>query len=412
MLSNSRALTHLAVCLFWLASPISRIATAQIPPVGATAPKSSTFSGTTPPGNAPSGTGSKPQLIPLRLPGEFESQRAIMLSISDWAPHHYDILAEIANATAGHIGLLIFYGDNAQLNEVVRHLDQAQVPGDHIAFSPLKLDTIWLRDFGPRIAASQLGPIAIDFFYEGSRPLDDVFPRRWAEASRARLRTVRWTVQGGNLLFNGQGIGVTSERVFQDNAIQFPPQSRPLNPREEARKIVTNEFKRACNLSQLVVLEPLHREMTRHVDMFMTFVAADHALVGWLPAQKDPINAGVLNRNAQRLSKLRVGNKPMRVSRIRMPVPRDQQWSSFTNVILANDLVLLPTFDSDPPELVAAARRTYETVLPGVTVKTINLDSMKALQGSLHCLSMSLPEFAPWPKTRYAYTVLRDQLAR
>ncbi|MEO1525900.1 MAG: agmatine deiminase family protein [Planctomycetota bacterium] len=349
-------------------------------------------------------------LIPVRMPGEFERQKAIMLSVTDWMPHHFDILTDLVRHTAGHIELLIFYEDNQQLTQVVRHLAAAGVAGDHVSFSPMELDTIWLRDFAPRIAESPHGPVSLDFFYEGSRPQDDNFPRRWAEVSRIRLRTVRWTIQGGNLLFNGQGLGVTSERIFQDNAIQFPTQFRPRNPAEEARRMVRDEFKRACNLSQLVVLEPLQREITRHVDMFMTFVSPDHALVGWLHPSRDPVNAGILNRNAQRLAQVRVDNKPLKVSRIEFPTPNNQQWSSFTNVILANDLVLLPTFQSDPPALVAAAKRVYQQALPGSTVKTVNLDSMKALQGSLHCLSMPLPDFAPWPQTRYQYNELRQQL--
>ncbi|MEL6106682.1 MAG: agmatine deiminase family protein [Planctomycetota bacterium] len=349
-------------------------------------------------------------LIPVRMPGEFEPQRAIMLSITDWMPHHFDILAEIAGKTSGHVDLLIFYEDREQLRAVVGHLADAKVSADHVTFSPMELDTIWLRDFGPRIADSPKGAVALDFFYEGSRPQDDHFPRRWAQESRIRLRTVRWTVQGGNLLFNGQGLGVTSERLFRDNAIQFPAQFRPRNPREEARRMVSEEFKRACNLDQLVVLEPLRDEITQHVDMFLTFVAPDHAIVGWLHPARDPVNANILNRNAQRLSGVRVGSKPIRVTRVEFPTPQSRQWSSYTNVILANDLVLLPTFGSDPPALVAAARRVYQQALPGAVVKTVNLDSMKALQGSLHCLSMPLPDFAPWPKTRYEYNALREQL--
>ena len=356
------------------------------------------------------GSANAPKLIPVRMPGEFERQRAIMLSITDWMPHHFDILTEIVANTALHVELLIFYEDNAQLTAVVRHLAKAGVSGAHVSFSPMELDTIWLRDFGPRIAESPHGPVSLDFFYEGSRPQDDRFPRRWAEVSRIRLRTVRWTVQGGNLMFNGQGIGVTSERLFRDNAIQFPSQFRPRNPREEARRMVSEEFKRACNLKQLVVLEPLQGEITQHVDMFMTFVAPDHALVGWLQPSRNPVNAAVLNRNAERLSRVRLDGKPMRVSRIEFPSPSGKQWSSFTNVILANDLVLLPTFQSDPPALIAAARRAYEQVLPGSSVKTVNLESMKALQGSLHCLSMPLPDFAPWPQKRYQYNSLREQL--
>lgn len=350
------------------------------------------------------------ELAVVRMPGEFEPQKAIMLSVSDWMPHHFDILIEIATKTAGHVDLLVYYNDLTQLYPVISALNKAQIPGDHVWFAPLKMDTIWLRDFGPRVGESDQGPVSVDFFYEGSRPLDDSFPQRWARDCETTLRTVRWTAQGGNLAFNGRGVGVASNRIFKDNAIDFPMQYRPRDPRAEARRMVTREFKRACNLSELVILEPLQNEITRHVDMFMTFIQPDHVLVGQLDRRVDPVNAAILDRNARALSQVNVDGKPLRVSRIGFPPRNGKEWSSYTNIIMANGLILLPKFDSDPPQLTAAAKATYERLIPGCTVETVNLTSMKSLQGALHCLSMNLPEFAPLPPKRYPYEAFRKQL--
>ncbi|MCA9136220.1 MAG: agmatine deiminase family protein [Planctomycetales bacterium] len=350
------------------------------------------------------------QLASIRMPGEFEHQRAIMLSISDWMPHHFAILSQIAEKTKGHVELVIFYNDLRQLQGVIEHFIAQRVDGGHIWFCPHELDTIWLRDFAPRIGDSDQGPISLDFFYEGSRPRDDAFPRRWAEQCQTSLRTVRWTVQGGNLMFNGQGIGVASNRIFQDNAITFPGASRPTDPYGEARRMVEAEFKRACNLDQLIIMEPLQEEVTRHVDMFLTFLAPDHVLVGRLDRSVDPVNAAILDRNAETLARVQTAGGPMRVSRVDFPSRNGKQWSSLTNIIMANNLVLLPQFDSDPPELIERARRTYEQLIPGCVVKTVDLTSMKALQGSLHCLSMHLPQFAPLPPVRYRYEAFRRQL--
>ncbi|MEO1616914.1 MAG: agmatine deiminase family protein [Planctomycetota bacterium] len=349
-------------------------------------------------------------LLPVRVPGEFEPQRAIVLSISDWMPHHFDILTQLAETTQGHTELLILYNDLERVREVVEHLMAADIAGPHVYFAPLELNTIWVRDFGPRVAETPQGPIAIDFFYEGSRPKDDALPVRWAEACSTRLRTVRWTVQGGNLLFNGRGLAVTSERIFKDNAIGFPTTSRPADPQAEARRMVTEQFSRACNLKELVVLEPLQNEITRHVDMFMTFLEQDHVVVGRLDPRRNPINAAILDRNATKLARLSVDGSPMRVSRIDFPSPNGTQWSSMTNIILANDLVLIPSMDTDPPEIIRAAKATYQRLLPNHVVKTVDLTSMKALQGALHCLSMNIPQFATIPSKRYAYTGFRKQL--
>lgn len=360
--------------------------------------------------SAAAGVSSKPPLMPVRMPGEFETQKAIMLSISDWMPHHFDILIEIAEKTSGHVDVLVFYNNLKQLGPVIAALHKADVPGDHLWFAPLEMDTVWMRDFAPRIGETADGPIAVDFFYEGSRPKDDSLPKRWAQACNTTLRTVRWTAQGGNLAFNGKGLGVASERIFKDNKIEFPSQHRPRDPRGEARQMVTREFKRACNLSELVILEPLQNEMTRHIDMFMTFIDPGHVLVGQLDRTRDPVNSAILDRNARRLGQVMVDGKQLRVSRIGFPPRNGKEWSSYTNVIMANDLILIPRFDSDPPALTAAAKETYQRLIPGCTVKTVDLTSMKALQGALHCLSMNLPEFAPMPPKRFPFESFRVQL--
>ena len=349
-------------------------------------------------------------LAAVRVPGEFERQRAIMLSVSDWMPHHFPILKQIVESTADHVNLLILYNDLDQLRSVAKTLSESKTAYPHVYFSPLELDTIWLRDFGPRIAELDEGWISIDFFYEGSRPRDDSFPKRWAVNSGIRLRTVRWTVQGGNLLSNGSGLGITTERIFTDNNVQFPNPSPGMNPQQEARNMVTRDFKRCFHLDDLVVLEPLQQEATRHADMFVTLLAPDKALVAQVDAWRDPVNAAILDRNARRLQSAKIDGRPMEVHRIRIPPREGTYWSPYTNIIIANNLVLMPTFNSDDPNIVRSAIATYQRLLPSHTVKTIDMTSMKTLQGSLHCLSMNLPEGAPWPKKYYTYQSTIDGL--
>ena len=344
----------------------------------------------------------EPKLARVRVPGEFEPQRAIVLSISDWMPHHYPILQQIVEKTSRHVNVLILYNDLNQLRDVAKMLVEPDKNYTHVFFSPLKMDTIWLRDFGPRLAELENGWISIDFFYEGSRPLDDSFPRRWASVAQTRLRTVKWTVQGGNLISNGAGIGIATDRIFSDNNVQFPNPLPGTNPQQEARKFVTREFKRSFNLDELVILEPLQQEATRHADMFATFLDTDRVLVARVDAFRDPINAAILERNARRLQSVQVNGRPLTVHRIDIPVRDQTYWSPYTNVIMANRLLLMPTFVSDPPQLVQQAVATYKKLLPDFEIKTVDMTSMKTLQGSLHCLSLNLPDKAPWPNKYYS----------
>lgn len=338
-----------------------------------------------------------------RLPGEFEQQRAILLSLSDWQPHHYYVLQQVVEHTSGHIALILLYNGREQLSEVVRMLMKTGKAYPHLLFAPLKLDTIWLRDYCPRIAQTSKSCVALDFLYlGGSRPLDEKLPLVWSQRTNIRHYDVPWSVQGGNLLTNGHGIAITSNRLYEDNQIKFH-QHTPRNPELERRKIVVDDVKAKCNLSELLVLEPLNSEMTKHVDMFATFLAKDRVLLAQLDPASDPGNSAILERNAYRMSQLKVDGRPMRVERIRIPSRHGIYWSPYTNIILANKLVLMPTLKTDDPSIKQAAIDRYHSLLPGRTVKTVDMTSMRALQGSLHCISMNLPKFAPWPERIYRY---------
>ena len=349
-------------------------------------------------------------LATIRVPGEFEQQRAIMLSVSDWQPHHFFVLSQIVEATKEHVNVIIMYNEAKQLRDVATMLAKSGKSYSHVFFVPLDLDTIWLRDFGPRLAKTEDSTISVDFFYEGSRPRDDKLPRTWATASGTRLRTVQWTLQGGNMLTNGAGLGVTSERIFQDNNVQFPRPSPGMNVVAEARNMVTKDLKRSLNLNQLVILDPLQQEATKHVDMFVTFLDQHRVLVAQLDPVRDSLNASILDRNAAKLRNVKVDGKPLEVHRIRIPPREGTYWSPLTNIVIANNLVLMPTFDSDDKNIIANAVATYRRLLPNHQVKTINMSSMKTLQGSLHCLTLNLPAFAPWPKNYFTFKTTVENL--
>lgn len=67
-----------------------------------------------------------------------------------------------------------------------------------------------------------------------------------------------------------------------------------------------------------------------------------------------------------------------------------QHVDMFATFLSAGD-VLVPIFRSDSDALV------------GYTVKTIDMTSMKQLQGELHCLSLHIPAFAAVPDEIYLF---------
>ena len=347
-----------------------------------------------------------PSIYP-RLVGEFERQQVILLSVSDWQSHHFGVLKQVVEKTRGHAKLLVMFNkknmhdDKNQIVEVIKALAKDGTDYPHLYFMNHELDTIWLRDFGPQFAESKDGSaVAVDFYYDGMRQKDDDLPEDWSNFSGTDFNHVPWTLQGGNLISNGKGLSVTTTQIYQDNNVDFSTagQGRSNNSIEESRKFIEMQFKKFCNIKELVVLQPLENELTRHVDMFGTFLAPDLFLMAKLDPRSDPRNARILDENARTLAKLKVDGKPLRVERIQVPPRRGKHWSPYTNVILTDKVVLVPVLDSDPRGFQAHALQVYRRLLPDHHVDTINMTSMGKLQGSLHCLSCNVPSFAKLPK--------------
>ena len=334
-----------------------------------------------------------------RLPGEFEKTNAILLSICDWQPHNFDVLIDLIEKTRGHADLLLLYNDKHQSSgpapfpELLKKLLQTGKDYPHIRFLNSNLDTIWLRDFGPRLIETENNTaMVLDFFYDAVREQDDLFPEGWANLTGVPRNLVPWSLQGGNLLANGRGLAIATTRLFEDNRL-----SRPGKDYLQDEAYVKQQFMQFCNIKELTLLKPLEQELTRHVDMFATFLAKDLVLVAQLDPKFDLQNARILDDNAMLLSRVNVDGQPLRVERVWIPPRRIQHWSTYTNIILTDRLVLIPTYQSDPPAYLREAIKTYRRLLPKHSVKTIDMTSMDKLGGSLHCLSCPIPSFAKLP---------------
>ena len=341
-----------------------------------------------------------------RLPAEFEKQKAIMLSLADWQPHNLSVLVELIEKTRGRVNLLILHNEKnpddekSQIDDLLALLARSGKDYPHLRFLNVNLNTIWLRDFGPMFAQTEFGgATVVDFFYDTNRPLDDDLPKLWAEVTNARHHDVPWFLQGGNLISNGQGLSIATRRIFEENrCLQDNQFFWAGNTVEEDEEHVRQRIMKFCNIKELVVLKPLEQEQTRHADMFATFLAPDLVLVAKIDSQLDPVNAGILNFNAEVLAKANVDGRPLRVERVWIPPRRGEHWSAFTNIILTDRLVLIPTYHHDPPQYVQSAVQTYQRLLPHHHVATVDMTLMDKLGGSLHCLSCPIPFFAELPK--------------
>jgi agmatine/peptidylarginine deiminase len=142
-----------------------------------------------------------------------------------------------------------------------------------------------------------------------------------------------------------------------------------------------------------IYVPPLEGEPTGHVDMFAAVLAKNVAVVGELDPSIDSVNSERLDLSASHISKSVSSLGPMKVLRIPMPPKWGNQWRSYTNVILANGILLMPSYSDVDPELEDRAEQVYREALPGWEVKRIPCDELVKDEGQLHCLSYNVPRY-------------------
>jgi agmatine/peptidylarginine deiminase len=208
----------------------------------------------------------------------------------------------------------------------------------------------------------------------------DRLPRALTSVLGLNVAYAPISLEGGNLLSNGAGLCVTSEATLWHNAEAYRYSEADVS------RILREYF----GAEQVVYLEPLEGEPTAHVDLFIAFTDHDTIVVGECSREADPVNAEILDRNAQRLSEVKTACGPLRVFRVPMPRVRDGRWYTYTNLVYANGTVLVPVYPDLFPEHEPVVLNLYRRLLPGWNVVAIDCLPLVKKGGGLHCATMNL----------------------
>jgi len=360
-----------------------------------------------PPGHRPASAVEPPppstgtRLLPL--PGEFERQAALMIGTTQLIYTAPQVYVDIVSAVHRHVCVISLVSGQAEIAEAKRLLTQARVSPAAVRFIGIRLNSAWARDYGPLFSRRADGSVVVlDLEYSGRRETGERATDAQVARKFARLVGARWLpmplgIPGGNLLSNGDGLYVSTV------AAAMPSRSRTKTPQTASAgsgkaQARLDALTARLGGQQWLALEPLRDEPSQDIDMFLTFVARDVAVVGRLDPAREPANAAILDRAAARLAAVRTSRGPMKVHRIPMPPPRNGSWRSYNNVVFANGVLLMPKFSDDDPTLRHTALALYAQLLPGWQIVGIRSDKLEQVDGYLHCLTRNVPWFVPPPR--------------
>ncbi len=328
----------------------------------------------------------------FRLPGEFEPLEAVVLapSLRLEGVEPWSVCATIA-ALKDPLPVIGLVRDEEEEAELKAALRERGLSEDSLRLVRIPYESSWIRDYGPLFLLGRDGlRLVADAQYAyPRRSHDDRVPIYLAELFQVPHFEVPLVFEGGNLLSNGHGLCLTTTAIAERNSRDTRYAVTAYHDYDLAA--VRSVLLRAFGFSQVVFLEPLEGEITGHVDMFAALTSPNTVVVGQYHPAVDPVNAALLDRNAAKLRGLPTPHGPLRVERIPMPTNRDRVFRTYTNVLFADGLLLVPSYPGVDYEAEQEAIAIYTRLLPGWRIKQIDVTGIIRKGGGLHCLSVNVP---------------------
>ena len=344
--------------------------------------------------------GTRSNSTTCRVPGEFEHQQYLLMSSASDRTHAKTI-ARVIREVQNKIRPVVLVNDSMDRDQLIEDLEEYGVDLENVSVVHVEHDSKWARDFGPTTLLSPNSVYLLDWLYSKDRKHDDDVTIHISRISRTQAEFSPLEIEGGNLISNGNGVIVTSERFLRQN-------------QENNIGQIGFELTRQLGAIDLVVLESLVGEETEHVDMFATFTSPNTVVVGSYDPKIDPINAEILDRNAELLSKIRTRSGPLKVFRIPMGSRHDECWRTYTNCIYANGVLLVPSYgEQDDPKILREVIATYKSLLPGWKVTTVDASDLIVDGGALRCASLNIMrlnqplESTPWGEVPEPWELLQ-----
>ena len=271
-----------------------------------------------------------------------------------------------------------------------------------------RTDRVWLRDSGPIFVrqpgtdSDATGQVTMtDWHFNGwakyaNHRNDDLIPKHIATLyGMASVQPTviladgtshRLVLEGGSIDTNGAGLLLTTEECLLSEIQQRNP--------GVSREQLEHAFQQYLGIEKVLWLNRgcAGDDTHGHVDDVTRFVDENTILTAVEPNTHDE-NHLPLAENLDRLRTARnLNGGPFDIRTLPMPAPvifeRQRLPASYANFYIANDLVLVPTFN-DPNDRVAL--NTIAECFPDRTVTGIHCTDLIWGLGALHCMTQQEP---------------------
>ncbi len=271
----------------------------------------------------------------------------------------------------------------------------------------------WIRDCGPTFVINDSGDVrAIDWKFNAWGGLrgglyfpwdqDDLVGEKVAELERDDYYAPDFILEGGSIDVDGEGTVLVTEQCLLN------PNRNPDKNRAEIESLLCDYLgaEKILWLQDGVYLD----ETGGHIDNFCRFVAPGIVVLTWTEDRNDPqypISVAALERlDAMRDAK----GRALEVHKLLQPSPvlitaeeaagvdhvpgtlprtaRDRLAASYVNFYIANDVVVMPSFDDSNDAL---AQTKVASLFPTRKIVTVPGREILLGGGNVHCITQQEP---------------------
>jgi agmatine deiminase len=336
-----------------------------------------------------------------RLPAEWEPQDAVLLTWphrdSDWK----DLLEDVVPLYEALAAVIVDYADlvivtpKDELASVRARLQAMKIPAEDVHLYTVPSNDTWARDHGPLTVQTQSGPKLLDFQFNGwgrkhPHQLDNAITltlQQMRAFPGATLEAQNWVLEGGAIEVDGRGTLLTT------SACLLNPNRNPDLTQEE----IEARLKAAFGVRKINWLhhgylagddtdshiDTLARLCPNNTIAYMQCDDTEDEHYQELQAMEAELTALTnADGEAYRLVPLPWPGAVFSDDGRRLP-------ATYANFLIINNAVLVPQYDrltdEDALEQVAYA-------FPGYDILGIPCHTLIEQGGSLHCITMQIPE--------------------
>ena len=336
------------------------------------------------------------------LPPEWAPQSGVMLT---WPHAHGDwakclrqvepVFTEIARQVARREKVLISCYDRAQREQVGEQLTAAGLDMGQVILRTVPSNDTWARDHGPLTVLCRDETMLLDFGFNGwggkyGYELDNQISRKLYSMDafgHAPMQTIDMVLEGGSIEVDGSGTLLTTARCL------LAPTRNPKLKKEQ----IEERLGSALGVKHILWLQHGYLagdDTDSHIDTLARF--CDSRTIAYARCD-DPGDEHFVEIKAMEdeLKTFHAADgQPYRL--VPLPWPRakfdedgNRLPATYANFLIINGAVLVPTYE-DPADSEALTR--LQECFPDREIIAINCLPLIYQFGSLHCVTMQLPE--------------------